>query len=56
MNKEQILDAIRTLAKSQGFYGQLLDQIYDDETEEILDELESHNFKDIIDLILFIEQ
>lgn len=56
MNKQEILEAIRNLALSQGFYGQLLDQIYDDETEEILDELEAQNFKDVVDLIMYIEQ
>ena len=51
MNKQEILNALQKLSSSQGFYQRILDNI----TEEDLDNLASRNFKDIIDLILFIE-
>lgn len=51
MTKDEILQVFRSLAKSQGFYGRLLRDI----TEEGLQYLEDQNFKDVLDLILFIE-
>lgn len=53
MTKEQILDAIKSLAMSQGFYGRLLRNI--DENPAILDELEEQHFKDSLDMVLFLE-
>ena len=58
MNREQILDAFRSLARSQGFYGRLLEQIdsVDEETREtFLSDLESRNFRDVVDLVMWIE-
>ena len=58
MNREQILDAFRSLARSQGFYGRLLQQIdsVDEETREaFLSDLESRNFRDVVDLVMWIE-
>jgi hypothetical protein len=58
MNKEQILSTFRSLAMSQGFYGRLLAQINsaDEETRDaFLSGLESHNFKDAVDLVMWIE-
>lgn len=58
MNREQILDAFRSLACSQGFYGRLLEQIdsVDEETREaFLSDLESRNFRDVVDLVMWIE-
>lgn len=54
MDKEQIYNAIKSLASSQGFYGRILDQI--DDHPEILDILEAQNFTDIVDLIMYLEQ
>ena len=51
MNKEEIRQLLESLASSQGFYQRLLDSI----TEEDLDNLASRNFKDAVDLIMFIE-
>ena len=51
MTKDAILQVFRDLAQSQGFYGRLLENI----TEDGLQYLEDQNFKDVIDLILFIE-
>ena len=58
MNREQILDAFRSLARSQGFYGRLLERIdsVDEETREaFLSDLESRNFGDVVDLVMWIE-
>ncbi len=51
MNKNQILNTIKSLARSQGFYGRMLNNI----TDEGLDYLEEQNFKDPVDLVMFIE-
>jgi hypothetical protein len=53
MNKEQILSAIRNLAKSQGFYGRLLAAI--ECNENILDDLVAQNFSDPVDMVMYIE-
>lgn len=53
MNKEQILDVIKSLAKSQGFYGRLLEHINDEPS--YLDFLEKQNFVDVVDFVLYIE-
>ena len=53
MNAEQILDFIRTMAMSQGFYGILLADIQEDSS--ILDLLVNQHFGDPIDLIFFLE-
>ena len=58
MNREQILDAFRSLARSQGFYGRLLEQIdsVDEETREaFLSDLESRKFRNVVDLVMWIE-
>ena len=58
MTRDDILDAIRMLAQSQGFYGRLLVAIYDaDDTarDEFLDTLEGQHFNDILDLVMFLE-
>lgn len=53
MNKDQILEAIRTLSYSQGSYGRLYEYIL--ENNEILEELEKQNFKDVLDMVLYLE-
>lgn len=53
MDRNKIMETIQDLAKSQGFYGRLLRNITLDPT--ILDTLEQQNFKDSLDLILFLE-
>lgn len=58
MKMEDILNAIRKLASSQGFYGRLyrdLMELDEDEYEQVMLELESQNFKDEVDLVMFIE-
>lgn len=53
MKSDEILNIIKSLAQNQGFYGRLLEQIQDN--EEALEYLEQQNFKDSVDLILFLE-
>lgn len=53
MNKEQILQTIKSLAQSQGFYGRLYERIIDN--DEALEYLEKQGFKDPVDMILFLE-
>ena len=56
MKKQEILDTIKMLAKSQGFYGRLYEQIMTAENkDEILEELENKEFKDTLDLVFFFE-
>ena len=51
MKSDEIIQIFKKLAKSQGYYQRLLDNI----TEEDLDYLEQQCFKDEIDLIMFLE-
>ncbi len=56
MKANEILEAIKMLAKSQGFYGRLLNSIEtSEEREAILAELESENFGDVVDMVMFFE-
>ena len=58
MKREEILEVFRSLSQSQGFYGRLLDDLYsvsEDVKETFLSHLEAQNFKDPLDLILYIE-
>lgn len=62
MNREQIMQVIRDLAKSQGCYSRLLRNIQELQAlqPEIVDrfftELETQKFNDALDLILYLEQ
>lgn len=59
MKRDEILGAIKALAKSQGFYGRLLKQIEkspEKEREAFFSVLEAENLKDAVDLCLFLEQ
>ena len=61
MKINQILSTIRMLAQSQGFYGRLLAEICElrdfdpDGYKEFVEELESQNFQNSIDMILYFE-
>ena len=61
MNREQILQAIRSLAMSQGFYGRLYRRLMElkDQDEvsynECMENLELQNFSDPVDMVLFFE-
>lgn len=61
MKMEDILKAIKDLSNSQGFYGRLYNNLMeikanDKETyNKIKTELESKQFTDILDLVMYIE-
>lgn len=58
---EEIMDVIKGLASSQGFYGRLLRAIEELKNEDVhkyqnlVLELEAQNFKDAIDVVMFFE-
>jgi hypothetical protein len=62
MDIEQVVDVVEMLSYSQGFYGQLLEEIlYIDENEpkkyEVFKEIiEAQGFQDPVDVVLFFEQ
>ena len=56
MDRNEIRNTIETLAKSQGFYGRILNAIDEAEPErqeKIWDELEAQNFTDSVDLVMY---
>ena len=61
MNREQIMEAIRQLAHSQGSYGRFYRDLCEmreedpDRFEEAMTMLEDENFKDAVDLIMYLE-
>lgn len=58
MKRDEILENIKLLAKSQGYYGRLLETLETMEQESynnIMDKLEQENFKDVIDLVMYFE-
>lgn len=57
MKREEIMETIKSLAGSQGSYGRLygdLMELDEDEYDEVMTKLESQNFKDGVDLVMFI--
>lgn len=61
MKREEILETIKMLASGQGCYSRLYRDLMELKAEditqynEIMEDLESHNFKDAVDLIIYIE-
>lgn len=58
MDIKQILTVIKELSQSQGFYGRLLRDIKGlnyEQFNEFKDYMESQNFKDSLDVIMFFE-
>ena len=61
MKMNEIISIIEMLSHSQGFYGRLLKSIYElkqeNETEynELKNYLESQNFSDSLDVVMFFE-
>lgn len=57
MKKNEILELVKSLANSQGFYTGLYQFLNSNtlESEQYLDHLESKNFKDAVDFILYLE-
>jgi hypothetical protein len=61
MKREQILETIADLAKTQGFYGRLLVNLANlksndpEKYEKTMCELEAKNFKSELELIMYLE-
>lgn len=59
MKREEIINTFILLSQSQGFYGRLLNLLDTMETEKkeaFLPLLEKQNFKDMLDLIMWVEE
>jgi len=58
MDRNQIMDTFRSLAKSQGSYGRLVRQIEslsESDRDTLMSSLEEKNFADSVDLVMYIE-
>ena len=58
MTKTEILNILRVLSNSQGFYGRRY-RILSDNSEDsnnFLEKLENENFRDAVDLLTYLEQ
>lgn len=57
MTKQDIKENITSLAKSQGFYGRLLNQIEEDEAvlDYLYEQSVQEGWKDAVDMVLSIE-
>lgn len=53
MNKQEIMEAIKSLSHSQGFYSYLYE--FFKEHPEALERFEKQNFKDVADMVMRIE-
>ena len=55
--KEQILEWVRTLSKSQGFYGRLLKELENDSLRlnGLVEDCQINQVKDIVDFVIFVE-
>ena len=58
MNKERILDEIRSLAASQGFYSRLYEALTDGskQADEFLTAMEEQNFGGVLDMVTWLEE
>lgn len=61
LKMNDILDIIADLAKGQGFYGRLLERLLElqeeggENWENVVETFERQNFRDTLDLVLFLE-
>ena len=61
MDEDDILQAIYDLSKSQGYYGRLFDELMDMQLydpvryDEVMAQLESMDFSDPVDLVMYLE-
>jgi hypothetical protein len=58
LKKDDIMNIFKSLSSSQGFYGRVvsyLESLPENEKERNLRALEEQNFKDEVDLILYME-
>ena len=53
MNKQEILNIVKNLARSQGFYGSLYEELINN--PDYLEVLSKLNIRDEVDLILYLE-
>lgn len=62
MKREEILEHIKGLSHSQGFYGRLYQTLMEmkeedpEAYEEVMQEWETQNFKDPVELVIYIEE
>lgn len=58
MNRDEILNALSVLAKSQGTYARLYNTLSDgsEDSEKYLTLMESQGFNDTIDMIMWLEE
>lgn len=58
MKKNEIMKTFKSLAKSQGLYGRIVDELEsmsESNRNMYLEGLEKQNFKDAVDLVMFME-
>ena len=61
MKMKEIKETMKLLASSQGFYGRLLasietmEEMFPQDYKKLAEELESQNFQNAVDLIMYIE-
>ena len=58
MKKDVIMKTFKSLAQSQGFYGRIVDELEsmsESNRNMYLEGLEKQNFKDTVDLVMFME-
>ena len=58
MNMDEILNILSNLAKSQGTYARLYNQLSDgsEDSEKFLTLMESQGFNDVVDMIMWLEE
>ena len=58
MNRDEILNILSNLAKSQGTYARLYNQLSDgsEDSEKFLTLMESQGFNDFVDIIMWLEE
>ena len=61
MKIKEIKETIKSLASNQGFYGRLLasmetmEEMSPQDYEKVVEELESQNFQNAVDLVMYFE-
>ena len=53
MDKNEIMEAIKSLAHSQGYYGRLYETLK--ANPKALDFLAKQNFNDVVEMVMFLE-
>ena len=58
MNMDEILNILSNLAKSQGTYARLYNQLSNgsEDSEKFLTLMESQGFNDVVDMIMWLEE